>query len=95
MGHSDLMLDIEVAYARPDQQYLIVLSVPEETTVETAIALSGILTLCPEIGQTELMLGIFGERCLPDQPVKSGDRIEIYRPLLMDPKESRRRRAKK
>jgi hypothetical protein len=68
---------------------------PEGATVEVAIKASGVLERFPEIALSELKAGIFGEVCKLDQPVKEADRIEIYRPLIHDPKDARRQRALK
>ncbi len=84
------MVEIEVAYADPEQQAIVPLAMPEGSSVETAIQASGLLTRFPEIALSELNAGVFGVVCKLDQTVKEGDRIEIYRPLLHDPKEARR-----
>jgi uncharacterized protein len=89
------MLDIEVAYAKPDQQVIITLSIPEEMTVYQAIQASGLLERFPEIDANPITAGIFGTVCKLDQNLQQGDRIEIYRPLVFDPKEARRQRAAK
>ena len=89
------MLEIEVAYAKPEQQVIMALQVPEGTTAKQAIDASGLLDRFPEINCSEIKAGIFGCACTLDQPLKQGDRIEIYRPLLHDPKEARRQRAAK
>jgi putative ubiquitin-RnfH superfamily antitoxin RatB of RatAB toxin-antitoxin module len=89
------MVELEVVYAKPEQQVIIALTMPEEATVEAAIKASGLLQRFPEIAKSELKAGIFGVVCKLDQLVKEGDRIEIYRPLLHDPKEARRQRALK
>lgn len=89
------MLEIEVAYAKPEQQVIIELQVPEGTTAKQAIAASGLLERFPEITYSEIKAGIFGSVCTLDQLLKQGDRIEIYRPLQNDPKEARRQRAAK
>ncbi len=87
------MVELEVAYAKPEEQVLVVLAMPVGTTVKEAIHASGLLLRFPELGKTELKTGIYGVACKLDQPVKTGDRIEIYRPLFHDPKEARRQRA--
>ena len=88
-------ISVEVAYALPSKQKIIVIKVQEGSTIENAIYLSGILNLFPDIDLTKQNVGIFSEpRELTDK-VKAGDRIEIYRPLLIDPKEARRKRSKK
>ena len=89
------MVNVEVAYAKPEEQAIVTLTMPEGATVEAAIKASGVLERFPEIGLSELKAGIFGEVCKLDQPVKEADRIEIYRPLIHDPKDARRQRALK
>ena len=86
---------IEVAYARPDKQIILTVEVEEQSTIETAIQRSGILTAFPEINLAKQSVGVFSKpRSLSDL-VEEGDRIEIYRPLIIDPKEARRAKAKK
>ncbi len=89
------MVNVEVAYAKPDEQAIVVLAMPEGATVDAAIKASGLLERFPEIALSEINAGIFGVACKLDQLVREGDRIEIYRPLLHDPKEARRQRALK
>ena len=89
------MVNLEVAYAKPEEQAIVTLAMPEGVTVEDAIKASGLLERFPEINSSELKAGIFGEACKLDQPVKEADRIEIYRPLIHDPKDARRQRALK
>jgi putative ubiquitin-RnfH superfamily antitoxin RatB of RatAB toxin-antitoxin module len=89
------MVNVEVAYAKLEEQAIVVLQMQEGTTVESAIKASGLLERFPEIVSSELNAGIFGAACKLDQPVIEGDRIEIYRPLVHDPKEARRQRALK
>ena len=89
------LIEVEVAYATPEQQVILALKMPEGTTVEQAIHASGLLSRFPEIDGTDLKAGIFGVVCKLDQPVKQADRVEIYRPLIHDPKEARRQRAAK
>ncbi|MDI1279725.1 RnfH family protein [Methylobacter sp.] len=89
------MVNVEVAYAKPEQQIIVTLAMEEGATVEAAIKASGLLELFPEIALSELKAGIFGVACKLDQLVREGDRIEIYRPLVHDPKEARRQRALK
>ncbi len=84
---------VEVAYARPDRQRLIALELEPGATAHEAVARSGILDACPEIDRDDLRLGVFGEPCAHTTVLRSGDRVEIYRPLQVDPKEARRRRA--
>lgn len=86
---------IEVIYALPDEQLLMTLDVDQGTTVEQAIQLSGILEKYPEIDLTKNKFGVFGKATKGDEVLHDKDRIEIYRPLIADPKESRRKRAEK
>lgn len=89
------LIDIEVVYATPEQQAIVALKMPEGGTVEAAINASGLLKRFPEIAESELKTGIFARACKLDQPLKQGDRVEIYRALRHDPKEARRQRAAK
>lgn len=86
---------VEVAYAKPDEQALLALDMPEGATVEDAIRASGLLQRFPEIDLEHNKVGIFSKLCKLDQTLRPGDRVEIYRPLLTDPKEARRVRAAK
>jgi len=83
---------VEVAYAQPDVQIIIPLDVEPGTTVEQAVELSGIREQFPEI-QAQAKIGIFGKLTKKTETLRDGDRVEIYRPLIADPKEVRRRRA--
>ncbi|OGI50390.1 MAG: RnfH family protein [Candidatus Muproteobacteria bacterium RIFCSPHIGHO2_12_FULL_60_33] len=85
---------VEVAYATPRRQEVVEITAPPGTTIEQAIRESGMLERFPEIDLAQHRVGIFGEVARLHDPVHDGDRIEIYRPLLADPKEVRRRRAK-
>lgn len=91
----DKLIEIEVAFALPDKQTLLRLSVPINTTVSKALEISDIYQLHPEI--SGYPVGIFSKRILqPEQHIlQADDRVEIYRPLQADPKEVRRRRAEK
>lgn len=89
------MIDVEVAYATPEQQVIVALNMPVGATVEQAIQASGVLSRFPEIEATNLKAGIFGNVCKLNQSLKQADRVEIYRPLIHDPKEARRQRAAK
>lgn len=88
-------MKIEVAYAKPDIQLVLDLELPDGATAEQAIRASGMLARFPEIDLAVNAVGIFGKTCALDQPLKPGDRVEIYRPLPADPKEARRGRAVK
>ena len=89
------MLRVEVAYARRDRQVLLTLEVEEGTTARQAVERSGILQRYPEMDLAGAGLGIFGRVVSPDTPLREGERVEIYRPLIADPKEARRTRAKR
>ncbi len=87
-------IKVEVAYARPDTQLIMTTSVAKEATVEEVIRLSGIMDKFPEIDLAENKVGIFGKLTkLGASDLRDGDRIEIYRKLIADPKEVRRQRA--
>ncbi|MGC6323806.1 RnfH family protein [Pasteurella multocida] len=86
-------IKIEIAYAYPERYYLKKLTVEEGTMIQTAILQSGILQQFTEIDLRENKVGIFSRPAKLTDQLKDGDRIEIYRPLLADPKEIRRKRA--
>ena len=90
-------IKIEVAYATPEKQLILTLSVPEDCSVYDAAVASGIDQKFPEIDLESSKMGIFSKLVSKPklQTLKPGDRIEIYRPLLIDPKESRKKRAAK
>ena len=84
---------IEVAYALPKKQLIIPIKVKIGTTAQEAIQLSGITKKFPEIDLSVNHIGIFGKLTQLDHVMRERDRIEIYRPLIADPKEIRRQRA--
>ncbi|MGE9552278.1 RnfH family protein [Erwinia amylovora] len=86
---------VEVVYALPEKQYLYTINVEEGTTVEQAIRASGILELRSDIDLASNKVGVFSRPVKLNDQIHSGDRIEIYRPLLADPKELRRQRAER
>ncbi len=86
-------INIEVVYALPHEQILLQLQMPQHTTVAEAIKLSGVMGKYPDIDQGKNKLGIFGKLTKADAVLRDKDRIEVYRPLLADPKEVRRKRA--
>ena len=88
-------LSIEVCYARADEQTLIALTLPCGATVRDAIAASEITRKHPEIDPATAKLGIFGKLTTLDAPLNDLDRVEIYRPLIVDPKLARQRRGDK
>lgn len=91
------MVEIEVVYAAVDRQVLLAVTVPEGTGLRAAVQASGIAAHFPELNLADCPLGIFGKVVADAElrVVQVGDRIEIYRPLLVDPKEVRRLRAAK
>jgi uncharacterized protein len=93
MAHNCLTLTI--VYGHPHQQTLITCAVAPGTTAREAIEQSGILALWPEIDRSNLNIGVFSKKVTADTLVKDGDRIELYRPLKIDPKEARKLRALK
>jgi len=86
-------MEIEVAYATPLKQTLIRVDVPDGCTVDQAIELSEIRERFPGISIEPGMVGIFSQKVEMDHVLNPGDRIEIYRPLIADPKEMRKQRA--
>ncbi len=84
---------VEVAYALPGRQLVVPVEVEEGTTAREAVERSGLLDEFPEIDLAASKLGIFGKLTKPDQPLRARDRVEIYRPLIADPKEVRKQRA--
>jgi putative ubiquitin-RnfH superfamily antitoxin RatB of RatAB toxin-antitoxin module len=89
------LIRVEVVYALSEKQALLSLEVPEGTTLKEAIEASEIRAAFPDIVIDPGRLGIFGQRADGDRVLKAGDRVEIYRPLVADPKETRRARALK
>ncbi len=90
----DQKIVVEVAYAKKDEeQKVLEVKIPEGSSIEQAIFESGILLQYPEIDLKNFAVGVFGKVLKKDRLVKSGDRIEIYRPLIQNPKEARRNRA--
>lgn len=87
-------IHVEIVYALPEQQPLLELEVDQGTTVDELIELSGLLEQFPdiEIGKTN-KVGVFGKLTKGNTVLRDKDRVEIYRPLIADPKEIRRKRA--
>lgn len=86
-------IEIEIVYARPEHQDLLKLKMPEGTTLQRALEMSGLLQKYPEIDLVKGKFGIFGKLSKPDTVLRARDRVEIYRPLIADPKEVRKQRA--
>ena len=96
MSETETMLktiNVEVAYAEPDRQLILPVNIDEGTTVGGAIVQSGILMKFPELDVEHSKVGIFGKVTAMTTVLQDGDRVEIYRPLIADPKEVRRKRA--
>lgn len=88
-----MSLNVEVVYALPAEQALLKVQLAEGATVEDAVRASGVLEAFPEIDLAHNKVGIFSKLVKLDEPVRDRDRVEIYRPLIADPKEVRRKRA--
>ena len=90
-------IQVEVAFAAPDKQSILSIEVAEGTTIFDAAVESGISKIYPEIDFDSVDMGIFGKtvKKTKEQVLREGDRIEIYRPLLIDPKQARLNRAAK
>ncbi|EGV34799.1 RnfH family protein [Neisseria weaveri] len=88
------MVEIEVVYGTADRQFLQVIQVKAGTTAREAVRLSDVAAQFPEADIEKSPLGIFGKRVKDDTVLRSKDRVEVYRPLLIDPKDARRLRVK-
>lgn len=86
---------VEVAFALPKKQKIVELNVPEGSTVQSALDLSNMSSIFPELDLATADVGIFGKSVKRSQQLRPGDRVEIYRPLIVDPKEVRKARAEK
>lgn len=86
-------ITVEVVYALATHQELIRLTLPENSTVQQAIEASGLLPKYPEIDLKKNKLGIFAKLAKPEVALRDKDRVEIYRPLIADPKAVRQARA--
>jgi putative ubiquitin-RnfH superfamily antitoxin RatB of RatAB toxin-antitoxin module len=85
---------VEVVFALPDRQRVVTLALPEAgLTAQAAVERSGLLDEFPELRDRALVLGIYGTVCAPDRPLRDRDRVEVYRPLRVDPRAQRRERA--
>lgn len=88
-------MKVMVSYATTSRQIEITITVEPDCTVESAIRQSELLSEFPEIDLSTFSVGIYGKKTTLDHRIQEGDRIEVYRPLLIDPKQARRLRAKK
>jgi len=87
------LIGVEVAYALPERQTLLRLKVPVGTTAEQAVQRSGVLERYPDVDLSSSKLGIFAKVVPPQRELREGDRVEIYRSLIADPKAVRQKRA--
>jgi putative ubiquitin-RnfH superfamily antitoxin RatB of RatAB toxin-antitoxin module len=86
-------MQVEVVYALPERQYAVAVTVAHGATIGDAIAAANFAQGLPHIDMSAVRVGVFGDLADPATPVKDGDRVEIYRPLQVDPMKARRRRA--
>ncbi|KXI21862.1 RnfH family protein [Photobacterium sanguinicancri] len=93
MNSDDKLIHVEVVYALPVAQRVIKLAITSDTKVQAIIEQSGVLEMYPDIDLKKNKVGVYSRNVKLDATVRDGDRIEIYRPLLADPKEIRRKRA--
>lgn len=84
---------VTVVYALPERAWRVAVSLPVGASLREAVRASGLAALLDEQGLLSAPVGVFGELRDPDGPVMASDRVEIYRPLPVDPKQERRRRA--
>jgi uncharacterized protein len=91
---ADRMISVEVVHLDAERQWLRCIEVVEGSTVMQAISASGVAEILPSGMVDPDRLGIFSKRVSSDHLVQAGDRIEIYRPLMLDPMEARRRRIR-
>ena len=89
------LLEVEVVYALPYRQFLCRLKMSSGSTVREAIVESGVLSKFPEINLESAKVGIFSQSAGLGDPLNSGDRVEIYRPLILSPTDARRLRAER
>jgi putative ubiquitin-RnfH superfamily antitoxin RatB of RatAB toxin-antitoxin module len=88
-------ITVELIYIKPDSQNSLILKIPQGSNISQVIKRSGLLQRFPEIDLAVNKVGIFSKIKPLDYVLNNGDRLEIYRPLLVDPKEARRRRVQK
>lgn len=92
-GENMAEITVEISYALPSEQLIVPIKAAKSITAEQAIKASGILKKFPEIDLGINKIGIFGKLTKLDTPLRHLDRVEIYRPLIADPKEVRKQRA--
>ena len=93
MAEAEPPLSVEVCYALPQRQWICLLRLPAGSTVGDAIAASGLAETMPALQVDDGMVGIFSRPASLASALRDGDRVEIYRPLQIDPKDARRKRA--
>lgn len=86
-------MKIEVCYALPAKQEIVTVELSAQAALADAVKASGLIEKHPEISLEEGKFGVYGKICRSDTLLREGDRVEIYRPLIADPKEVRRKRA--
>ena len=91
----DRLIEVEVVYALLQSQTVVVLKVPAGSSISDAIARSGIAARYPEVDCKSIVAGIFGTRAPLSMVLREHDRVEIYRPLIADPLQARRKRARR
>ena len=87
------LISVEVVYPLPQKQEIFSVRLPSGSTVRQAIEASGVMQKYPGIDLAKNKIGVFAKLAKPDTPLRDRDRVEIYRPLLADPKEVRKQRA--
>jgi len=92
---ADALVSVQVSYITPQLQFLRTLAVPHGTTIQQAIQLSGLLQEVPDIDLMQMKVGIYSKIKSLDTVLRERDRVEVYRPLLVDPMVARRARANK
>lgn len=88
------LIAVEVAYALPAKQWLLKVDLPQGSTVRDAVERSGLAEQVPGLDLQALTVGVWNKAASWDQPLRAGDRVELYRELIADPKEARRKRAR-
>ena len=84
---------VQIVYANPERQFWVNVEMPEGTTVKDAVVRSDVLRQFPEIDLENQKIGVFGKVVALDTALSDGDRVEIYRPLIADPKQVKQRKA--
>ena len=92
---AEATIRVDVVYALPERAWRVALRLPAGSAVKDAVRASGLRERLPELASSPLDCGIFSHPCAPDRVLEDGDRVKLYRPLLCDPKEIRRKRAKR